>query len=65
MKKSIFMLLLCLGPAACGSHGPITSQGSTLLSFEQIGAEISVTHELAEDLASESASAALASTPAN
>lgn len=46
MKKSIVIITLCILQAACSSHRPAASPGPTLLSFEQLGAEISVVHEV-------------------
>ena len=43
MKKIIFILALCALQGACARHGPGGSQGSSLLTYEQLGSEITVT----------------------
>ncbi len=63
MKKSMFILLLCLIQAACSSQWLSAGDDSVLLSFEQIGAEISVTHETADEVITEPRSAALNPVP--
>lgn len=48
MKKSLIALTLALLQCACASQDPIPSENNLLLSFEEIGAEITVSHEKTE-----------------
>ena len=45
MKNLIFIITLCILQAACSSHRPAASSSASLLTFEQIGSEISVIYE--------------------
>ena len=64
MKKSIFILMLCGLLGACANHVPSPQAGNSLLSFDDIAAEITVTYESLEAPQSDTALAAR-STPSN
>lgn len=49
MKNVLGILMLCLIASACTTQGPAVSETSSLLSFQEISAEITVTHEALED----------------
>ena len=49
MKKSIFIIALCIFQVACSSHRPAHSSSPSLLTFEQIGGEISVVYEVIDE----------------
>lgn len=59
MKKSIVILLLCILQSACGHQMTDAGENSLLLSFEQLGAEISVSHEPGDDGSTPKMSSAL------
>ena len=45
MKKSLLIILLALSLGACATPAPVTISNSSLLTFEQIAAEITVGYE--------------------
>ncbi len=45
MNKSLIILVLTLLQCACVSHEPVSQGSHSLLSFDAIGAEISVSYE--------------------
>lgn len=50
MKNSIFILVLCVIASGCATSGDTSDAPATLLSFEEIGNEITVRYEsLADD----------------
>ena len=49
MKKVIFILMLCVLQGACAHYGAGGSQGSSLLTYEQLGGEITVTRISVEE----------------
>ena len=51
MKKSLIILVLALLQCACATHEAAPGNGSSLLSFEAISAEITVSYEQAETTA--------------
>ena len=48
MKNSIIILTLCFIQSACASVDPARTDSKSMLSYQQIAAEISVRHELLE-----------------
>ena len=45
MKKSLFIILIALSLGACATQEPVAASHSSLLTFEQIAAEITVAYE--------------------
>jgi hypothetical protein len=59
MKKSLIIIVLALLQCACATQGPAQDTGTSLLSFDAISAEITVSYEQAEAAADLSQSVAL------
>jgi hypothetical protein len=59
MKKSIIIVVLCLLQCACATRETVPASGNSLLSFETISAEITVSHEQTEAAADLSQTVAL------
>jgi hypothetical protein len=59
MKKFLIIIVLTLLQCACATQDPAPYSGSSLLSFDAIGAEITVSYEQAEAAADLSQSVAL------
>lgn len=49
MKKSIIIIVLCTLQSACAQFGPADLAGSPLLSFEELGGQITVTRIVVEE----------------
>lgn len=64
MKKSLFIILLCVFQAACATQPVDTDSRASLLSFNDLASEITVAYrDLSTEPASESDGDAAADTP--